>query len=230
MVLSDRDLKKRLKTAAELGLPADLLERVAAREPPKELDEALTAGIIVISDIPPDEWFDADTMDLAFGNVIETPQMPLELVQIDGQPAIRRFTIDFRRGDRSKRLEHVRPVDIVDDSRLRIVLKDEECFELQPGMIVLAHTRQFVCVPYDLQMQIGGRSKIARSGVSAHVSSPIFHPGWCGHPTMEVKNDGAFAFNVYPGLQFAPVHFIQLSSPAERPYLRKSWAQFSGQR
>ncbi len=232
MILSDRDLRKRLKTVAELGLPDDLLARVARREPPKELEEALAAtpGTIVINEIPPDEWFDADTMDLAFGNVIEASDMPFELVRVNDRPVIRRFTIDLRYSGESKRLERVRPVDIVDDSRKRIVLKDEEAFELQPGMLVLAHTKQFVCVPYDLQMQIGGRSKIARSGVSVHVSSPVFHPGWCGHPTLEVKNDGLFAFNLYPGLQFAPVHFIQLSSPAERPYLKKPGAQFSGQR
>lgn len=231
MILSDRDLKKRLKTVAELGLPDNLLPLISRREIPKELEEALGAspGVIVISRMPADECFDADTMDLAFGNVIEVPLGAYELVRINDRPVIRRFTIDFRREGQSRRLEHLRPVDTVDDSRTRILMKDEETFELQPGMLVLAHTMEFVCVPYDLQMQIGGRSKIARSGVSAHVSSPIFHPGWCGHPTMEVKNDGAFAFNVYPGLQFAPVHFIQLSSPAERPYLKKAWARFSGQ-
>lgn len=230
MILSDRDLKKRLRTAKSLNLPEDFLDRVAVGDMPQELDGALADGLIVIDEVPPDEWFDADTMDLAFGNVIEVPQMPLELVRVDGRKVIRRFTIDFRRQGLSKRLDHVRPTTVVDESRLRFILDDDETLELQPGMMALAHTQQFICVPYDLQMQIGGRSKIARAGVSAHVSSPVFHPGWCGHATMEVKNDGAFAFNVYPGLQFAPVHFIQLTSMVERPYWKKPGAKFSGQR
>lgn len=229
MVLSYEDIRKRLITVKEAGLLKNFLEMVQMREIPKELDRVLDEGRIVMDPVPPDEWFDGDTIDISFGNVLEVPETPLEIVKINGETVIRRVTIDFRIDSNNKRLDHLRKISIEDQSRIRFILDDNETLELQPGMLVLAHTRELICVPYDLQMQIGGRSRIARCGVSAHISSPVFHPGWCGHPTMEVKNDGQHSVNVYPGLPFAFVMFLKLSSKTGRPYLKKAGAKFSGQ-
>lgn len=230
MVLSDRDLKKRLRTLADVGLSKDVLGDLQRGEVPKKLDEALSAGRIIIDPMPADECFDADTIDLCFGHVVEIPDTPLELTEIEGKPVIRRFTVDFRADRAPRRLDQLRKVAIIDQSRVRFILEDEETLELQPGMMALVHTLELICVPYDLQMQIGGRSRIARSYISVHVSSPVLHPGWCGHAVMEAKNDGPFSFNAFPGLRFAQVHFVQMSSQPERPYLKKPGAKYSGQR
>lgn len=230
MILSDRDIKSRLLTVNEAGLLVDFLEQLQQGEVSPELDKALDEGHIVIDPTPPEEAFDAESVDLCFGEVLEAPDMPLEVVRVEGKRVIRRFTIDFRTNGDIRRLDHTRKVVIEEQSRIKFIMDKEETFELQPGMMVLAHSREVICIPYDLQMMIGGRSKIARCYVTAHVSSPNFHAGWCGHPVMEVKNDGQFSFNAYPGLPFASVTFHQLSSKAERPYLKKPWASFSGQR
>ena len=229
-VLSDKDIKKRLVPLKETGLPVNFLDLVRLGKMPKELERLLNDGYIVIDPFPDKKRFDADTFDLAFGHTVEMPDMPLECVSINGKTTIRRFTVDFREDSLQKRLDQTRKVSIEDQSRLRFILEKDDTIELQPGMMVLAHTLEKICVPCDLQMQVWGRSRIARSYVCAHVSSPIFHPGWCGHLTMEVKNDGHFSFNAYPGLIFAAVTFNQLSSKAETPYFKKENARYSGQR
>lgn len=230
MVLSDGDIKKRIIPLDQTGLPENFLDLLKVGEVPKELNKLLNEGHIIINPPPKEEYFDGDTFDLRFGHIVEMPEIPLEICSINGKTTIRRFTTDFRDDSSRKRLDNLRKVSIEDQSRLRFVLDNNETLELQPGMMVLAHTLEMICVPYDLQMQIWGRSRIARCYVCAHISSPIFHPGWCGHLTMEVKNDGHFSFNVFPGLVFAAVTFNQLSSKAERPYLKKPDAKYSGQR
>lgn len=229
-VLSDRDIKKRLIPREKTGLPKNFLDLVKIKEIPKELDKLLDDGYIIIDPFPDDKRFDADTLDLAFGHVVEVDDTPLERVSINGRTTVRRFTMDFRETSLQKRLDHTCKVSIEDQSRLRFILGDDETLELQPGMVTSAHTLEMICVPNDLQMQIWGRSRIARSYICSHMSSPIFHPGWCGHLTMEIKNDGHFNFNVYPGLIFAAVTFLQLSSKAEVPYYKKLGAKYSGQR
>lgn len=228
-VLSDRDIKKRLISLANTGLPANFLDLVKQGKIPKELDELLDDGRIIIDPFPDEESFDADTLDVKFGHVVEIPDMPLEKTIINGKVVIRRYTIDFPDDGLRKRLEHTRKVSIEDHARLRFILESDEILEFPPNTMALVHTLEMICVPYDLQMLINGRSSFARCGICVHISSPIFHPGWCGHMTMEVKNDGKFNFNAYPGLAFGAVCFHQLSSKAEVPYLKKHNAKFSGQ-
>lgn len=231
MVLCDRDIKKRLKTPEELGLPRNYLEMVARHEMPAALRDALESGTIVMDPIPPDSWFDADSVDIAFGFVVEMPDMPLEVVMIEGKEVVRRFTNDFRWDGSPKLLQNVRKVSkIGDGSRIRFRMETTDTLELQPGMQALPHAQQAICVPFDLQMTLGGRSRIARNFVTAHVSSPMIHPGWCGHVVMEVTNHGQFNINLYPGLPFGAVGFNQMSGKPDTPYCDKATAGFSGQR
>ncbi len=229
MILSDRDFKKRLVTVKEIGLKADFLERLARQDIPRKLDKALDSGKIIIEPMPPPEAFDADTVDLQFGNIIEVVDTMLEVVSINGRRVIRRLTKDYRNKS-VNRLEHTRKVMTEDESRMKFFIGDDETIEIQPDMLILVHTHNLVCIPYDLQMEMGGRSRVARDGLTSHVSSPVFHAGWCGYPVMEIKNNSRLSFNAYPGFPFSSICFRQLSSKAEVPYLKKHGAQFSGQR
>lgn len=229
MVLSDKDLQKRLVTLKDVRLKPDFLERVSRGEIPSELELALNEGKIVINPMPPPEAFDADTIDLRFGTEIEIADTILEVVEIDGRRVIRRLTRDYR-NDKINRLELTRKVVTEDDHRIKFRIDEEETVELQPGMLALAHTLEVICVPYDLQMELNGKSRLARDGITSHVSSPIFHAGWVGHAVMEVTNISQKNFNVFPGLSFASISFRQLSTQAKTPYLKKRGARYSGQR
>lgn len=228
MILSDRDIKKRLRTPKQVGLKPDFLERLKRRDIPKELDLALDRGYILMDPIPLPKAFDADTVDLRFGNIIEVADVILEVVTINGRVEIRRATKDYRY--QTCRLESNRKVLIEDETRIKFILDDDETLEIQPDMLILAHTLELVCVPKDLQMEMGGRSRLARDGLTSHVSSPVFHAGWCGHAVMEIKNASRLSFNVYPGLEFSSICFRKLSSKPSVPYYMKQGAKFSGQR
>ncbi|MBI2054567.1 MAG: hypothetical protein HYT39_00495 [Candidatus Sungbacteria bacterium] len=231
MVLCDRDIKKRLKTPDDLALPKDYLALIAKKEMPSQLRDALENGLIVMDPIPPDNWFDGDTVDIAFGCIIEMPDMPLEVVTIEGKEVIRRFTNDFRWDGSPKSLHNVRKVSRAGDgSRVRFNLSNTDTLELQPDMQALVYSLQAVCVPFDLQMTLGGRSRVARNFVDVHASSPIIHPGWCGHVVMEVTNRGKMSQNLYPGLAFGVIGFNQMSGKPDTPYCDKGSASFSGQR
>lgn len=229
MILSDRDLKKRLITLEGIGLKPDFLEEVAQGKIPRKLDLALKKGRIIIDPPLSPSAIDADTIDLRFGTVIEIADIILEVVNIDERKVIRRLTRDYR-NHKANLLEHTRKVSIEDEHRIKFSIDKDETVELQPGMLVLAHTLEIICVPYDIQMELNGRSRLARDGMTSHVSSPIFHAGWVGHAVMEVINISQKNFNVYPGLEFASASFRQLSSPAQIPYLKKHGARYSGQR
>jgi len=229
MILSDRDLRKRITTLEQVGLKPEFLEEVAQGKIPRKLDLVLKKGKIIIDPPPPADAFDADTIDLRFGTEIEIADTILEVVKINERRVIRRLTRDYRNGNINL-LERTRKVSIEDEHRIKFTIDQDETVELQPGMLALAHTLEIICVPYDIQMELNGKSRLARDGMTSHVSSPIFHAGWVGHAVLEVINISQKNFNVYPGMSFASASFRQLSSPAQVPYIKKKGARYSGQR
>ncbi len=92
--------------------------------------------------------------------------------------------------------------------------EEVETFTLHPGRFVLAMTYEHVTVPNDLIARIEGRSTYARVGLSVHQTAPWLQPGWKGHITLEIMNNGPLPIILTP-LKDRPcqITFSRLSSP-----------------
>lgn len=227
---ADKRIRSRLTTLSAASIPKDFLERVQAHDPPPELIEALNMGKLLIDPMPClDEALGPNSLDLRLGYKLEVPDTPLEVAAINKRTVIRRLTFDPLYPPRDNRLDQRRRVSML-DGRACFFLEDGEAFELQPGMLLIAHALEVVCVPFDTVMHLWGKSWFARHGIAAHITTPLFHAGWCGNPVLELENHGRFSMNISPGIPIAQVTFHELTDIPDRPYLAMDNVKFSGQR
>lgn len=91
-------------------------------------------------------------------------------------------------------------------------------FVLQPGAFALGSTLELVTVPNHLAVQFDGRSTLGRLGLGTHVTAGWLDPGFSGFVTVELSNVGPLELVLYPGDPIGQLIFLQLSSPAVRPY------------
>ncbi len=76
--------------------------------------------------------------------------------------------------------------------------KDQERYELKPGEFVLAMTHESVSLPTNIIGRVEGRSTYARVGLSMHQTAPWIQPGWQGHITLEIMNNGPWKISLQP--------------------------------
>ena len=231
MRLSDSEIKRRLRALPE-SVPPTNLELVAQGMIPRELEDLLRAGWIIMNPLPENhEAFGPCSIDLRFGSWIETRLNAFEITEIEGRRVIRLSTYD-ERGGKKIALANDRLVEYTQEgSHIKFYLKSNEIFELPPNLLITAPTLECLYVPTDLVAWLEGRSRFARRGVTVHFSSNRFDPGWCGVMVMEIHNLSAAAVNLYPGLPIAAATFEQVGPlPVETPYFAKKTARFRGQR
>lgn len=148
-------------------------------------------------------------------------------------------TIDFRLGYKIRRYKSV-VHKIIDTKHITAEEMEEltEKYELHEGQplvldrggdFVIATTLERLTLPNNIVGYLHGKSKLARIGVSAHVTAPRFDPGWDGHPVLEI---GSILPNtttlLYPGDKFCAFHFDRLAAPVEVPYMQKPSRTFGG--
>jgi len=68
------------------------------------------------------------------------------------------------------------------------------------GGFVLVRTLEHVSLPLKskLAARVEGRSKLARLGLTAHITAPTIHAGFSGKITLEILNHGPFELKVRP--------------------------------
>jgi dCTP deaminase len=104
-------------------------------------------------------------------------------------------------------------------------------FMLHPGEFVLGSTLERVTVPDDLVARIDGKSSLGRLGLLIHSTAGFVDPGWDGNITLELANVASLPITIYPGMRIGQLSFMQMTSPAERPYGRgASGSKYHGQR
>jgi dCTP deaminase len=81
----------------------------------------------------------------------------------------------------------------------------EDCFVLEPGTTVHGITRERILLPPDLCGWLEGRSKIARVGLTVHVTSGFVHPGVANHQVLELSNVSAVPLALHPGLRICQI-------------------------
>ena len=97
-------------------------------------------------------------------------------------------------------------------------IADDEAFVLHPGEFVLGSTLERVQLGPDLVARVEGKSSLGRLGLLVHATAGYVDPGWDGHLTMELSNVANLPIRLYYGMKIGQLSFLQLSTPAERPY------------
>jgi dCTP deaminase len=110
-----------------------------------------------------------------------------------------------------------------------INLTEDEIFYLHPGELALASTLESVTIPDDLVGWLDGRSSLARLGLMVHVTAHRIDPGWSGQIVLEMHNMGKLPLGLRPGMDICAINFETMTSPAARPYHKRSDAKYKNQ-
>ncbi|MEE4379969.1 MAG: dCTP deaminase [Candidatus Competibacteraceae bacterium] len=166
-------------------------------------------------------------------------------IRIEPQPAataINGVSVDLRLGNRFRVFnDHAAPyidlsgpteevnhaIDRIMSKEIKIAAKD--AFFLHPGELALAVTAESVTLSDDLVGWLDGRSSLARLGLMVHVTAHRIDPGWSGAIVLECFNSGKLPLALRPGMTICAINFETLSSPAARPYNKRTGAKYRGQ-
>jgi dCTP deaminase len=94
----------------------------------------------------------------------------------------------------------------------------DEPFILHPGEFVLGSTSERVALPTDLVARLEGKSSLGRLGLLIHSTAGFVDAGWDGQLTLELSNVASLPITLYPGMKIGQISFIQMTTPADRPY------------
>lgn len=89
---------------------------------------------------------------------------------------------------------------------------------LLPGEQALGSTAERVRLPADIAARVEGRSTMGRKFLAVHVTAGFVDPGFDGHITLELVNQGPFILRLIPGMDIAQINFVRLEAPALHPY------------
>jgi dCTP deaminase len=110
-----------------------------------------------------------------------------------------------------------------------IHLKRGDAFTIHPGELVLAGTVERLTLGPGILGRLEGRSSLGRLGIIVHSTASIFHPGWDGHPVMELGNLGVMPVMLHPLMKICQFTFEPLSSIESRPYGSSPADKYAGQ-
>ena len=99
-----------------------------------------------------------------------------------------------------------------------VEVPDGEAFLLHPGEFALGSTLERVAVPNNLVARVEGKSSLGRLGLVIHSTAGFIDAGFDGHVTLELANLANLPITLYPGMKIGQISFIQMTSPAEKPY------------
>ena len=88
--------------------------------------------------------------------------------------------------------------------------------KIKPGELVLGATAEKIRLSDKYCGWIQGRSRIARLGLSVHVSSSLIQPGVDNVQVLEIVNNAPFAIILAPGVRVCQVVFEELSGSGAR--------------
>jgi dCTP deaminase len=76
---------------------------------------------------------------------------------------------------------------------------------LDPGRTALGVTRERLILPPDLCGWLEGRSRIARLGLTIHVTSGFVQPGSANHQVLEMTNVSGVALELHAGVRICQI-------------------------
>ena len=103
------------------------------------------------------------------------------------------------------------------ESSICIILGDKIAYEpcdiingivyMKPGDFILATTMESFDIPIKCAAFVQGRSSIGRAALSVE-NAGFIDPGFKGHITLELKNDGPYTIGLKPGYPVAQIIFM----------------------
>ena len=99
-----------------------------------------------------------------------------------------------------------------------ITLTPEKPYALRPREFLLGSTQEHIELASDLVARLEGKSSLGRLGLVIHSTAGFVDPGWQGRLTLELSNLSQQPLALYPGMKIAQISFLELTTPALRPY------------
>ena len=125
-------------------------------------------------------------------------------------------------------------IDVKQDMRFLtelVEVPEDGVFMLHPGEFVLGSTLERIAVPDDLVGRVEGKSSLGRLGLLIHSTAGFIDAGFDGHITLELANVASLPITLYPGMKIGQVSFMQMTTPADRPYGQgAAGSKYHGQR
>src|SRR5205823_966842 len=141
------------------------------------IQKLVRAGKLVIDPTPAPDQYDSSSVNLRVGD-------------------------DFRIWKESLRAAgtvHAIDLDNIDLSEIidltdALMPNEAGVLAIPSGSFVLVRTLEHVSLPLKskLAARVEGRSKLARLGLTAHITAPTIHAGFSGKITLEILNHGPF--------------------------------------
>jgi dCTP deaminase len=90
-------------------------------------------------------------------------------------------------------------------------------FVLHPGEFVLGQTFEYVSIPDFITGGLDGKSSLGRLGLMVHTTAASVDPGFKGHITLELFNNGGLPIILHPLMPIGRLIF-HVASKARQPY------------
>lgn len=134
--------------------------------------------------------------------------------------AINPASINLRLGDTFKRISKDQPaIKLGEEVQYEDVIPYDGYVVIQPGEFMLATTIEWIRVPIGAAAFVQGRSSIGRASLTVQ-NAGFVDPGFEGHITLELKNDGPVPIILYPGYPVAQLVYME-AKDASKPYTGK---------
>ncbi|MFQ5513111.1 MAG: dCTP deaminase [Myxococcota bacterium] len=119
-------------------------------------------------------------------------------------------SIDLHLGHEIRALPraHDGPIHVLEDTPSppdTEVIEIDGFYVLEPGQTVLGLTRERLYLPPDLCAWIEGRSRIARLGLTVHVTSGFVQPGVANHQVLELSNVAGVPLALHAGIRVCQI-------------------------
>lgn len=103
-----------------------------------------------------------------------------------------------------------------------------ETYILEPQEFILARTVETVSLPDNICAQVGGKSSLARLGLSVHQTAGFGDAGFSGTYTLELFNANCRPIKLYAGMKIAQIMFNE-TEKACRPYNVRKNSKYQNQ-
>ena len=100
------------------------------------------------------------------------------------------------------------PIHVTDDADPQMhtdLVEIDGHYVLEPGHTIHGVTVEQVCLPPDLCAWIEGRSRIARFGLTVHVTSGFVHPGVKNCQVLEMTNVSGIPLAIHAGIRICQI-------------------------
>lgn len=95
-------------------------------------------------------------------------------------------------------------------------------FYLEPGSLTLAMTNEVVTLPDWLVGRLDGRSRLARLGVSVHITAHRIDPGFHGNIVLEIFNCSRNTIRIEPGMEIGALLLDNITGTVDKCYAKES--------